>query len=65
MTALVRDDLLAKVADPTAFQALFDNVLAKLTTEELTNLGVKVAVEQQDIEDVAKEFLMANGLLGG
>ncbi len=65
MTALVRDDLLAKVADPTAFQALFDNVLAKLTTEELTNLGVKVAVEQQDIKDVAKEFLMANGLLGG
>lgn len=65
MTALVRDDLLAKIADPTAFQALFDGVLAKLTTEQLTELGVKVAVEQQDIEDVAREFLTANGLLPG
>lgn len=65
MTALVRDDLLARVADPTAFQALLDGVLAKLTTDDLTDLGVKVAVEQQDIEDVAREFLTANGLIGG
>jgi osmoprotectant transport system substrate-binding protein len=63
MTALVRDDLLAKVPDATAFQALLDGVLAKLTTEELTKLGVSVAVDQQDIADVAKTFLTANGLL--
>lgn len=65
MTALVRDDFLAKVPDAEAFQALLDGVLATLSTEELTNLGVKVAVDQEDVEDVAREFLTANGLLGG
>jgi osmoprotectant transport system substrate-binding protein len=65
MTALVRDDLLAKVSDVAAFQALLDGVLATLTTEELTTLGVRVAVDQEDVEDVATEFLTAKGLLGG
>jgi osmoprotectant transport system substrate-binding protein len=63
MTALVRDDLLAKVGDKAAFQKLLDDVLAKLTTEELTKLGVEVAVDQKDVADVAKAFLTANGLL--
>ena len=63
MTALVRDDLLAKVPDKAAFQKLLDGVLAKLTTEELTKLGVEVAVDQKDVADVAKAFLTANGLL--
>lgn len=63
MTALVRDDLLAQVPDKAAFQALLDGVLAKLTTEELTKMGVDVAVDQKDIADVAKAFLQANGLL--
>jgi len=63
MTALVRDDYLAKVGDATAFQALLDGVLAKLTTDELTKLGVAVAVEQKDVADVSREFLTANGLL--
>ena len=63
MTALVRDDLLAKVGDKAAFQARLDAVLALLTTETLTDLGVKVAVEQQDVADVAKAFLVENGLL--
>ena len=63
MTALVRDDYLAKVGDAKAFQALLDGVLAKLTTEELTTLGVAVAVEQKAVEDVAKDFLTKNGLL--
>ena len=63
MTALVRDDFLAKVPDAAAFQGLLDGVLAKLTTEELTALGVKVAVDQEDAEDVAAEFLTTNGLL--
>jgi glycine betaine/choline ABC-type transport system substrate-binding protein len=38
-------------------------VLATLTTEDLTQLGVKVAVDQQDVADVAKAFLTAKGLL--
>jgi osmoprotectant transport system substrate-binding protein len=63
MTALVRDDFLAKVGDKAAFQKLLDDVLAKLTTEELTKLGVEVAVDQKDVADVAKAFLTANGLL--
>ena len=63
MTALVRDDYLAKVGDAKAFQALLDKVSALLTTETLTELGVKVAVDQKSVEDVAKEFLTANALL--
>ena len=63
MTALVRDDLLAKVGDKAAFQKLLDGVLAKLTTEELTTMGVEVAVDQKDVADVAKAFLTANGLI--
>ena len=63
MTALVRDDLLAKVGDKAAFQKLLDGVLAKLTTEELTKMGVEVAVDQKDVADVAKAFLTANGLI--
>jgi osmoprotectant transport system substrate-binding protein len=63
MTALVRDDLLAKVGDKAAFQKRLDDVLALLTTERLTALGVKVAVDQQDVADVASAFLKENGLV--
>jgi osmoprotectant transport system substrate-binding protein len=63
MTALVRDDYLAKVGDAKAFQALLDKVSALLTTEPLTELGVKVAVDQQSEADVAKAFLTENALL--
>ena len=63
MTALVRDDYLAKVGDAKAFQALLDKVSALLTTETLTELGVKVAVDQESEADVAKAFLTENALL--
>lgn len=63
MTALVRDDYLAKVGDAKAFQALLDKVSALLTTEELTRLGVEVAVNQKSEADVAKAFLTENALL--
>lgn len=59
---LVRDDYLAKV-DAVAFAALLDAASAKMTTEELTRLGVLVAVDQKDIEDVAKDWLTEQGLL--
>ncbi len=58
---LVRDDYLAKV-DKAAFAALLDAASAKMTTEELTRLGVEVAVDQKDIEDVAKDWLAKQGL---
>jgi osmoprotectant transport system substrate-binding protein len=38
-------------------------VSEKLTTEELTSLGVLVAVEQQSYEDVASQWLADNGLV--
>lgn len=60
---LVRDDYLAK-GDAKAFQALLDAASAKMTTEELTRLGVLIAVDQKDIKDVAKEWLTQQGLLG-
>jgi osmoprotectant transport system substrate-binding protein len=63
MTALVRDDYLAKVGDAKGFQQLLDKVTALLTTKALTDLGVKVAVDQQSEADVAKEFLTQNALL--
>lgn len=60
---IVRDDYLAQV-DATAFAALLDGASALMTTEELTRLGVLVAVDQKDIEDVAKDWLTEQGLLG-
>lgn len=63
MTALVRNDFLDKVGDKAAFQKLLDDVLSKLTTEELTRLGVEVAVDNKEIGTVAGDFLKANGLL--
>ncbi len=59
---IVRNDYLAKV-DEAAFRALLDAASAKMTTEELTKLGVSVAVDQKDIADVAREWLTARGLL--
>jgi osmoprotectant transport system substrate-binding protein len=59
---IVRNDYLAKV-DAAAFQALLDAASEKMTTEELTKLGVQVAVDQKDIADVATEWLTAQGLL--
>lgn len=61
---LVRNDYLARV-DKAAFQKLLDDASAKMTTEELTKLGVLVAVDQKDIEDVARGWLTEMGLLPG
>lgn len=38
-------------------------LMAALTTENLTELNGKIAVDRQKPEDVAREFLTANGLL--
>ncbi len=59
---LVRNDYLAKV-DKAAFQQLLDDASAKMTTEELTRLGVEVAVDQKDVGDVAKAWLTEQGLM--
>jgi osmoprotectant transport system substrate-binding protein len=62
MAPVVLNSYLSKV-DATAFAALLDAVSAKLTTEELTKLGVKVGVDQEDVADVAKAWLTEQGLL--
>jgi osmoprotectant transport system substrate-binding protein len=61
---LVLESYLEKV-DRDAFAGLLDAASAFMTTEELTLLGVKVAVENQDVGDVAVAWLTAKGLLGG
>ena len=63
MTAEVRTAYLNSVGDQKEFQKLIDSVTSLLTTEKLTQLGVNVVVDKQEISDVAKAFLTANGLL--
>jgi osmoprotectant transport system substrate-binding protein len=59
---LVRNDYLAKV-DATSFEAILNAVSAKMTTADLTTLGVDIAVNQQDVPTVATMWLTQNGLL--
>lgn len=58
LAPLVRNDFLANAGiDAAALGAILDPYSAALTTEKLTELGVKIAVDQADIEDVAAEFV--------
>ena len=59
---IVRNDYLAKV-DKTAFAAILDAASAKVTTEELTRLGVEIAVNQKDVGEVATTWLKVQGLI--
>ena len=65
LAPIVRDDFLAKLsdADRTAFEKLLNDVSAKLTTEALTQLGVVTQIDNVDIEDAARDFLVDSGLL--
>ena len=58
---LVRDDFLAKT-DRAAFRKILDDVSSKMTTEQLTKLGVQVNVDQKDVKDVAKGWLTGIGV---
>jgi osmoprotectant transport system substrate-binding protein len=60
---MVRNDYLETVGDADAFQALLDAASALMTTEELTRLGVEVAVDQREVDEVATEWLTEKGLL--
>jgi osmoprotectant transport system substrate-binding protein len=59
---LVRNDLLAKV-DMTSFEAILNNVSAKMDTATLTDLGKQITVDKKDIPVVAKAWLQSAGLL--
>jgi len=58
---IVRNDLLD--AAPADFASLLNAVSAKLTTDELTKLNVRVSVNQESIEDVAAQWLADQGLV--
>jgi osmoprotectant transport system substrate-binding protein len=62
LAPVVRNDFLAGVdGGADAIAAILDPVSAAVTTEILTDLGVRVAIDQVDIEDVAAEFLASLG----
>ncbi|MCV0402990.1 MAG: ABC transporter substrate-binding protein [Chloroflexi bacterium] len=49
-------------AAPADFAEILNAVSAAMDTETLTSLGVRVAVDQESIEDVAASWLSDNGL---
>ena len=73
----LEDDLLTQPAENLApvisqekldelgdgFAEVLNNVSAQMTTEDLTSLGVQVAVEQRDVAEVATEWLTDKGLI--
>jgi osmoprotectant transport system substrate-binding protein len=46
-----------------AFAEVLNGVSAEMTTDDLTSLGVQVAVEQRDVAEVATEWLTDKGLI--
>ncbi len=63
LAPVVRNDFLAQVdGGADAVAAILDPISAAVTTDVLTELGVRVAVDQESIDDVAAEFLA--GLTG-
>lgn len=65
LAPLVRNDFLAKLsdADRTAFEKLLNDVSAKLTTEALQEVNIALNVDQLDVPEAARDFLVENGLL--
>jgi osmoprotectant transport system substrate-binding protein len=58
LAPVISNSLLAEVdGGADAIAAILDPISAELTTDVLTQLGVRVAVDQEDPEDVAAEFL--------
>jgi len=58
LAPIVRNDFLEQVdGGAEAIAAILDPISAEITTEVLTELGVRVAVDQESIDDVAAEFL--------
>jgi osmoprotectant transport system substrate-binding protein len=58
LAPIVRDDFLEGVeGGADAIAAILDPISAAVTTDVLTELGVRIAVDQESIEDVAAEFL--------
>ena len=60
---LVRNDLLAKLADKNSFENILNQVSAAMDTATLTDLGKQVAVDNKDIAEVAKAWLQSKSLV--
>jgi osmoprotectant transport system substrate-binding protein len=61
---LVRNDLLAKLADKNGFENILNLVSAAMDTATLTDLGKQIAVDNKDIAEVAKAWLQSKNLAG-
>ena len=62
LVPVVRNDVLEQIeGGAEAVAAILDPVSTQLTTEILTELGVRVAVDQEDVDDVAADFLASIG----
>ena len=58
LAPIVRDDLAEQIdGGADALAAILDPISAAVTTDVLTDLGARIAIDQEDIEDVAAEFL--------
>lgn len=60
---LVRNEFLASIDDEDGFIDRLNEVSSRLTTEELSKLGVQLEVEERDVGDVATEWLNQQGLV--
>ncbi|MEZ4595840.1 MAG: ABC transporter substrate-binding protein [Chloroflexota bacterium] len=66
LAPVVRNDLLrALEAQGVDLATILDPVSAAITTEDLTALNVRVGVDQEDVDVVARDFLTSKGLLPG
>lgn len=64
LAPVVRNDLLrALEAQGVDLAAILDPISASITTDELTALNVRVGVDQEDVDVVAREFLTSKGLI--
>ena len=66
LAPIVRNDLLrAMDAQGVDIAAVLDPVSAAITTEDLTALNVRVGVNNEDVDVVAREYLAEKGLVPG
>jgi len=64
LAPVVRNDLLRALdAQGVDIAAVLDPVSAAITTEDLTALNVRVGVNNEDLDVVAREYLTSKGLL--
>ncbi|GIW08665.1 MAG: glycine/betaine ABC transporter permease [Dehalococcoidia bacterium] len=63
LVPVVRNDFLSKTPNQDQFKKLLNDVSAKLTTEELTQLNKQVGVDKREPKDVATAWLRSKGLL--